>query len=835
MACQRRAHTQLLPDVTKMRVASINNMHALSKDLRYAVRTLSKNPGYTTVALATLALGIGANTAIFSVINQVLLNPSGVQHPERVVAIQARYTKLALNNIGVSVPDFADVLHSPQQFDSAALINQGDFNYTGSTVPERLRGANVSWQWFQVFGAKAQLGRVFRAEDDRPNANREVVLSYAAWKRLYGQDAGVVGRNIELNQTSYRIIGVMGPEFRWPVNVDVWAPLGLDEKEYDEGNRFNESYGGVGRIKAGIEFPRANAYVEMLGSRVRDSKTPNGAFAKDSQWGMSLMPFTDFIAGNTKTPMLVLVGAVGFVMLIACANIAGLMLARASGRSREIAVRAALGAGRWNLIRQSLAESLVLVFGGAVVGLGLAFVCLRGLLALAPEGLPVTVGLAMNSTVLLFTALAATVAGVLFGVAPALQISRLDRYELLKEGGRANTSGVGRQQLRASLVMAEVALALVLLVGAGLFLRSLAALENVQPGFQSSGVTTAALTLPLAQYKDEGKQIAFDRAVLGNLAAMPGVTSVAAATPVPFDGNGGSASFGIEGRSAGPGDPGPHGNVSFISPSYFATLKIAIREGRAFSDADRKDTLAVAVIDEILARQYWPNENPIGQHIRFGSNSPWAEIVGVVGHVKATDLAGADVKGTYYFPLFQSPQRSLTFLARTAADPPRLTAGIREAVRAVDSSQPVAEIRLLQDMVNSSLAPRRFVVTVLGVFAGMALLMAVLGLYGVISYAVTQRTQEMGVRIALGAQPREILGLVLGQGLRLACAGAGIGLAVSLIASRLLRNELFRVSSFDPLTFALMAAVLIGAALAASYVPARRATRVDPMVALRYD
>ncbi|MGA3039672.1 MAG: ABC transporter permease, partial [Bryobacteraceae bacterium] len=386
-------------------------MPALWKDSRYAVRTLLKSPGYTLVALATLALGIGANTAIFSVVNQVLLNPAGVAHPERIVSVRVRYDKLALRNIGVSIPDFADVLHSTREFDSAALIDQGDFNYTGSTVPERLRGAKVTWRWFEVFGAKAQLGRVFQPEEDQPNANQEVVLSYAAWKRLFGQDAGAIGRSIELNQLSYRIVGVMGPEFRWPVDVDLWVPLGLANSQYTENNRFNESYNAMARLKPGLAFASANAFVEVLGSRVRNNGTQGGAYATDAAWGMFLLPFTDFIAGNTKTPMLVLLGAVGFVLLIACSNIAGLMLARASGRSREIAVRAALGAGRWDLIRQSLAESLVLAFAGALLGLGLAFAGLKGLLALAPEGLPVAVGLRMDATVLAFTALAAIAAG----------------------------------------------------------------------------------------------------------------------------------------------------------------------------------------------------------------------------------------------------------------------------------------------------------------------------------------------------------------------------------------------------------------------------------------
>jgi len=808
-------------------------MRALWKDSRYAVRSLRKTPAYTLVALAILALGIGANTAIFSVVNQVLLNPAGVSKPQRIVALRVKYDKLALRNIGVSIPDFADVLHSTQ-FAAAALLDQSDFNYTGSAIPERLRGASVTWRWFDVFGARARLGRVFRAEEDRPNANQEVVLSFAAWKRLYGQDPGVVGRSIALNQKTYRIVGVMGPEFRWPADVDLWAPLGLADSEYSENNRFNESYQAVARLNPTVPLASASAFVGVLSDRVRNG-ADNGQYARASAWGMFLLPFTDFIAGDIRKPMLVLSGAVGLVLLIACANIAGLMLARASGRTREIAVRAALGAGRWDLIRQSLCESLVLATGGAVAGLGVAYAGVRGLLALAPEGLPVAVGVRMDGPVLAFTALAALAAGVLFGITPAWQISRLHRYELLKEGGRSGTAGRARQRLRSSLVVAEVALALVLLVGAGLFLRSLAAIENVDPGFQPAGVIAATVSLPPTRYGDSARRIAFYRAVLGNLSATPGVTAVAAGIPVPFSGNGGSASFAIEGRPSPPGDPGPHGDIGSVSAQYFAALKIPIRQGRAFTDRDRTDTQPVAIVDEILARQYWPGENPVGRRIRRGSSAPWATIVGVAGHVKHADLAGEDVKGKYYFSMFQMPMPYTTFLLRAPHDPARLSAALRDAVRAVDPTQPVAQIRLMSDMVNSSLAPRRFVVTVLGVFAAMALLMAVIGLYGVIGYAVTARTQELGVRMALGAQPAEILLMVLGQGMKLAGAGVAAGLVTSLAFARLLRSELFHVSAFDPLTFALMAAALVSAALLASYLPARRATRVDPMVALRYE
>jgi predicted permease len=805
--------------------------------LRITGRTLAKSPGFSLTAIAALALGIGANTAIFSVVNQVLLNPAGVSHPERIVALRAKYDKLALKSIPVSVPDFADVHKSTQLFDSGALLGQGNYNYTGSGVPERLQGATVSLQWFDVFGATPRLGRVFRPQEDQPGANQVVVLSFAAWKRIFGQDAGVLGRTMELNRMPYRIIGVMGPEFRWPAAADLWIPLGLPAKAFTPDNRFNENYTAMLRLKPGVRLAQAGAFVDLLSNRVRTDGTSNAAFAKDSAWGMFIVPFTDFIAGDTKTPMMVLVASVGFVLLIACSNIAGLMLARASGRSREVAVRAALGASRWDLILQTLSESLLLSCGGAIAGLGLAFAGVRALLNFAPEDAAVALNVRMDSTVLLFTALAAIAAGVLFGVAPALQISRLDHFDALREGGRSGGAGLRRQRLRSSLVIGEVALALVLLVGAGLFLRSLASLQEVNPGFQSNGVMTGFVSLPENQYKDPARQVAFYRDVLEHLARQPGVTAVAAAVQVPFSGQNGSSSFSIEGRPSPPGDPGPHGDIGLVTPGYFDLLRIPLKSGRAFTPQDQNNSTRVAMVDDTLAREYWPNEDPVGKHIRLDRSEPWATIVGVVGHTKNSDLAGDVVKGKFYLSTFQEPILfgSNIFMARTESDPASLSAALAESVHAVDPTLAVSRLKLLSDMVAASLAPRRFVVMLLGIFAGLALLMAVIGLYGVISYSVTQRTQELGIRMALGAQTREVLGLVIGEGMQLAGIGAVVGLVISLAFNRLLKNQLFQVSAFDPLTFALTALVLIAAALLACYIPARRAIRVDPMDALRYE
>jgi predicted permease len=575
--------------------------------------------------------------------------------------------------------------------------------------------------------------------------------------------------------------------------------------------------------------------MNLATGRLKSSQTRIGEYGRDSAWGMFIVPITDFIAGDTKMPLLILLGAVGFVLLIACSNIAGLMLARASGRAREVAIRAALGATRWHLVRQMMAECLVLAVGGAMAGLALAYGGIQGIVALAPATVPIALDVRLDAAVLLFTAGAAMAAGLLFGIAPAWQMSRLDRYESLKEGGRAGTAGRARQRVRAGLVMGEVAIALVLLAGAGLFLRSLASLENVNPGFQSEGVITGSVSLPTVRYSEDARQIAFYRAVLDKLAAIPGVTNVAAALPVPFSNDGGSASFQIEGRPTAAGDPGPHGDIALATPGYFGALKIALRRGRVFSDQDSAGSQRVALVDETLAKQYWPNEDAIGQHIRNGSKLPWATIVGVVEHVKNSDLAGDQIKGRYYYAMYQQPFRNATLVVRTQGDPGAAAGAIRAAVSAVDPSEPISQLRSMSGIVAASLAPRRFVVSMLAIFAALALLMAIIGLYGVTSYSVAQRTQEIGIRMALGARRSEILGMVIGQGMWLTGGGVLVGLAAALALSRLLRSQLFQVSPFDPLTFGLTAVVLIAAELAACFIPAQRAMRVDPMEALRHE
>ncbi len=810
-------------------------MGFLRQDLRYGLRLLSKSPSFTVIAVLTLALGIGANTAIFSVVNALLLHPPGMPDPNRVLAVRVKYDKLNLKSIVISAPDFAEVRDTKQIFSAAAILDEADFNYTGGDLPERLLGARVTWQWFEVFGAQARLGRVFRPEEDQPGANRVVVLADSTWKRLFGADPMIVGKTIQLNQLSYKVVGVMGTEFNWPGQAQLWVPLGLPAGDYASENMFNESYFAVARVRPDVTLAQAQAYLPLISRRMSNRDPRAAAYARDSSWGMFALPLTEFAFGDLRTPMFVLLGAVAFVLLIACANIAGLMLAKGSERAREMAVRGALGATRWHLIRQTLVESSLLAGSGTLLGFLAALAGIRVLLWLAPENLAQGLVIHADGYVLLFTALVGVLAGVLFGFIPAWQVSGRQQFALLKESSRSGTASRGRQRIRSALVVGEVALALVLLVGAGLFLRSLARLQQVGPGFEPRGVMTAALALPATQYREPEKRLAFYQALLERLAALPGVAVAATATPLPFSGFGSSSSFNIEGRQLGPGDPGPHSDLRWISPGYFTAMGIPLLHGRFFTDQDRRGSQPVVVIDENLARQYWPNQEPVGQHLRRGTNGPWYTIVGVVGHVMHSALTGDSGKGVCYYPAFLQPVPATFLVLKTSGDPTRLADPIRQAVSAVDPAQPVHDLKTMDERLAGSLAPRRFAVTLLGFFAGVALLMAALGLYGVISYSVSLRTQEIGIRMALGAQPSQVLGMVLGQGMCLAGIGAATGLLGAWALARSLPSQLFEVGAFDPVVFLLMAVVLALVALLATYIPAHRATRVDPLVALRYE
>jgi predicted permease len=818
-------------------------MATFLQDLRYALRMLAKSPGFTAVAILTLALGIGANTAIFSVINGLFLHPPGIPHPDRLVTLRVKYEKLGMMNIVASAPDFAQVRDSKEVFDTAAIVTQADFNYLADDGPQRLLGAEVTWQWFDVFGAKPLLGRTFVPEDDQPKANHEAVLAYGSWKRWFGGDTGVVGRTVQFNEQPYKIIGVMPAEFRWPNETDLWVPLGLAPEEFAPDNRYNENYFAVARIRPEVTFARAQAFVGLLAER-DIQHDPSGKYAQNSGWGMFVVPLGDFVFGQIRTPLRILLGAVALVLLIACANIAGLLLARATGRAKEFAIRSAMGAQRWALIRQALTESLLLAGAGAAVGLALAKFGISALFALAPENLAAGVAIPIDGFVVLFTGLIGILAALVFGIIPAWHASKLDPSDALKESGSAVTSGRARLGLRSVLVVGELALALVLLAGAGLLLKSLSHLGQVNPGFRPQGVMTAALALPESKYDKPEKQFVFFQTVLEHLANSPGVTAAGAGYPLPFSGGGSTASFGIEDRPAALGDPGPHGAIRFVSPGYFSTLGIPLLKGRYFTDQDRKGTQAVAVIDENLAQQYWPNQDPIGKRLRHNSSDPWSTIIGVVGHIRFSQLAGEEqssdgaqssAKGSYYFPIYQTEAPFGFLIARTPGDAASLASIIREAVHTADANQPVHDLKTMNARIWSSLGPQRFAVTLLGVFAAMALLLAALGLYGLISFMVAQRTHEIGIRIALGATQADVLRLVAIQGMGMVATGLAIGVAAAVAVSFLMRSLLYGVQPSDPVTYLGVAVMLGVVALLACYLPARRATRVDPLVALRYE
>ncbi|HEV2175748.1 MAG TPA: ABC transporter permease [Terriglobia bacterium] len=809
-------------------------MTSLLTDLRYGLRMLAKNPGFTTVAVLTLALGIGANTIIFSVINSLFLHPTGIADPGHLFAIRVKYDKLNLKSIVISAPDFKDVRDSTQIFSSAAAADQESFNYLAPEGPERLTVAKVSSQWFDLFGARPSVGRVFRPEEDQPHANQVAVLAYDSWKHLFAGDPSIIGKTIQLNHQDYRVVGIMGQDFDRPLRTQAWIPMGLAASEFSPDNTFNESLFVVARTRPQVSPAQAEAFVRVLTERLIQAH-PESTYAKDSGWGMFALPYTEYTSGDLRTPMLILLGAVGFVLLIACSNIGGLLLARASTRSKEFAVRAALGAQKRDLLRQALAESFLLTACGAVAGVAGAYGGLGLLLCLAPGNLSARLVVRVDGHVLLFAVALMVLAGVFLGVVPMGEVFGHQQYEMLKEEARSVTSSRRRLRLRELLVVAQVALALVLLVGAGLLVKSLTRLGRVNAGFDAEGLMTATVQLPENQYNNDEKQAAFYRAVEEKLAAIPGASSAAVTVALPFTGFTPSSSFSIEGRPLGPGDPGPHSGLSWITPGYFDAMRIPLQKGRYFTDQDRLGTQPVVVIDDNLARQYWPNQDPVGQHLRQGSDSPWATIVGVVAHVMQSALVGDSGKGVCYYPILQVPIPHAFLVVRTKQDPARLAGSIQVAVAAVDPGQPVSDQKTMEQYVSGSLSPQRIAASLLEIFSALALFLAAIGLYGVISYSTAQRTHEIGIRMALGAQRRQVWGLVMRQGMRLTLVGALAGAVAAYFVAQLLRSQLFEVSAYDPATFALTCLVLLVVALAACYMPARRATKVDPMVALRYE
>jgi putative ABC transport system permease protein len=813
-----------------------NSLESLGQDVRYALRQLRRSPGFTAVVVLTLALGIGANTAIFSVVNAVMLRPLPFQDPGRLVrVVSVRLRDKAVDN--ASYPDFLDWRSQNHVFERMAAFHTEGFTLTGRGDAAHLQGSIVSAEAFSLLGVKPLLGRTFLPAEDKPgtaNGADAVILSHRLWRERFGAEPGVVGQTIELDNQSATIVGVMREGFQFPIrtgHVDLWATIARDS---ENGERSMAAQRGahyldvIARLKPKVTIAQAEAEMNTIISGL------NKQYPENAPRGARIVPELDQMVGDVRPALLVLLGAVGCVLLIACANVANLLLARATSRQREMAIRAALGAGKGRMICQVLSESLVLALAGGLLGILLALWATDFLVRLIPEDIPRLSTIHLDSHVLVFTIALSLVTGLLFGMAPAWQVSTSGLSESLKEGGRGATEGTHRHRVRSTLVVTEVALAAMLLVGAGLLIRSLVRLERVDPGFNSHQVLTFKVELADSRYS----VVDAFRQIITRLNQLPGVRSASALYPFTLNGDEVDTTLDIEGRSLAEASR-PRTAYTWVEPGFFRTLGIPVLSGRDFTARDDLKATPVIIINQTLARRFFPNENPIGKRISTGIGNgykqpPMREIIGVVGDVKQEGL-GADVAPAAYVSVAQSPFDVLTFVVRTEVDPESVVAAARNEVTAVDKDLPIFEVKTLDQHVSESVAQPHFNTLLLGIFAGMALALAAVGLYGVIAYSVVQRTHEFGVRMALGAERQDVLRMVVGRGMMLTLAGVGIGLAGALALTRFLESLLFGIRPNDAPTFAGVFLVMLTVALLASYVPARRATKVDPLVALRYE
>lgn len=807
-------------------------------DLKQALRQLWKAPGFTATAVITLALGIGANTAIFSVVNAVLRHPAGVDHPEQVATLHTNYKQFTLDTPVVSVPMYALAGGMQDQVEAAALSQTTSFNILHDGRAEHLTAARVSWPWFQVFGARPIVGRTFTADEDQANAAPVAVLSYGLWQRAFGGQSGVAGKTILLDGTAYRVLGVMRSDFAWPRGAELWVPMALAPSAYQPNNAFNESYHAVARLRPGVSVAQFSA---AWGTSAWAALRRGGGdkFARSAGWSVYATPLTEFAAGPLRTPLFVLSGLVGLILLIAAANVAGLLLARSSARSKEFAIRTALGASAGRVVRQLLVETLVLAGGAAVVGVLAGPLLGRVLLRLVPHDLARGFVVGFDPQVVAFAAGVAVVAALVAGLGPAITLLRHRGRLDLHEGGRSGTASAEKQRMRGAFVVGEVAVAFLLLAGAGLFLASLAQLQKVDPGFNPHGVEAADVEFAGQGFnKDQARQATFVNGVVANLAAQPGVSAAAAVSPLPFGPNGvGSCSFAIVGQAVPPGDPGPHSQLSLATPDYLRVMQIPLLSGRWFNASDVAGSQPVAVIDQRLAKKYWPGESPLGQHISFecgGQKNP-AVVVGVVASVRLSSLEEDTSDGMRYYPFAQGTGGSAYFLARTGGDPEQMAPVLKSAVASVDSSQAVADVTSVNTLVEDSLAGRRLIVEMLDAFAGLALLLAVVGIYGLISYVTAQRTNEVGVRMALGARRIDVMNLILKQALLLVVTGLAIGAVLAATAAALLRHVFAGFGGGIAPSLAIAAVAMLAVGVVAGAIPALRAASIDPMQALRME
>jgi putative ABC transport system permease protein len=815
----------------------MSQLDTLRQDVIAAVRGLARTPGFTAAAVLTLALGIGATAAIFTVVNAVLLAPLPYADPERRVMLWNRWT--GFDKTWLSEAEILDYQRLPRTLTAVAGWSSGQANLTGGVEPIRIGVANVTANTFSVLGAQPVEGRTFAPGEDREGYDRVTVISHRLWQAYFGGERGVVGRTLELDGVARAIVGIMPASFRLPTDfgedaaepTELWVPLAFNTTNPERGSH---GYYGAGMLAPGATPAQASAELRAIAA----AWTRDGLYPKEQDFHTYAVAVEDEVRGAIRPVLVLLMAAVGFLLLIACANVANLLLARGEGRQREIALRTALGAGPWRLARQLLTEGLVLSLIGAGCGLAIAFAATRLLGAMAPASLPRLGRMELDTRVLVFTAVLAVVTTVLFGLAPILRAVRVQLTDALRDGATSATAGVARHRLRALLVVSQTALAVVLVIGAGLMIRSIAELQKVDLGFRPDGVLTMRMSLPQASYEKPEHVVAFYERVLERVRSLPGVRHAGLMRSLPLGASIGDWGLAVEGYVPPPGEDAK-GDWQVITAGAIEALGERLVRGRTITGADAADAPPVALINETMAARYWPGQDPIGRRIRQGGpNRPWITVVGIVADVRHNGIE-VEIKEKFYRPHAQFPAstggapRTMNLLVRTAGDPMALAAPIRAEVRALDPGLPVANVRLMTDVVSAAMSQPRLAGSVMTVFAGLALLLAAIGLYGVLAYLVSQRTHEIGIRVAIGADPARVRTMIMAQGLRLAAGGLIIGLGASLLLAQLVRTLLHGVSPYDPATFAAVPAALLGVALVASWLPARRATRVDPLAALK--
>jgi putative ABC transport system permease protein len=812
-------------------------METIFQDLRYGFRMLIQKPAFTFIVVIVLAIGIGATTAIFSVVNAVLLRPLSFDKPDKILTVWNTAEKE--DQFPVSYPDFLDWQERNQSFEQLAAYSSRDFTMTGTGEPVRLRGVMITGDLLPILGVQPAIGRFFRQEEDKPGA-RAALLSHRMWQQHFASDADIRDKTITLNGQSYTIIGVMPQGFQFPIQNDPAIDFWTTTATLQEGavplsvQRGNHALEVIGRAKDGVTLEQAQSDMSAIAGALA-SQYPD----TDSQFGARVAPLQIELVKDIRPALLILFSAVGCVLLIACVNVANLLLVRATTRQKEVAIRTALGATRLRIIRQLLTESLLLSVLGGVLGLLLAMWGMDLLISIAP-GLPRVGEIAIDAKVLSFTALIAFATGIFFGIAPALQISRTELTQTLKEGGRTSGGGAHRNRVRSALVVLEVAIALMLLVGAGLFINSFMRLQKVNPGFDTNNALSFRIGLPDARYPETQQKVDFYKQFASRIESLPGVTKVAYTTALPLSGQGGGVGFSIEGEPKTSSLPFPHDtDYRTVSPGYFNTMGIQLLDGRDFDERDELMSNPVVIINETLAKRYFANQNPLGKRINpsFGIDNRgilMREIVGIVGNLKHSSLS-AETQPEVYIAYRQNPRPTMMFVVRASNDPSNLAAAIREEAHSLDSNLPIYNVRTFDQYLSASVAQPRFNTLLLGVFAGTALILTIVGLYGVTSYSVTQRSHEIGVRMALGATSRDVLTLIIKQGVGLTLIGVALGLGGAFAFTRVAESLLFGVTATDPFTFIAVSVLLIGVSLTACAIPARRATKVDPMIALRYE